>query len=73
MRNGSRGPLHYAGRKAGRLNQLWAVVAKKGALVNGSYYKPVGQLSRGSGYAQDTSLAIRLWEWTKKELVAQGY
>lgn len=67
------GPFIMRDVKQGALNQLWAVVAKKGALVNGAYYNPVGQLSMGSGYAQDTSLATRLWEWTEKELVAQGY
>lgn len=67
------GPLIMQDVKQGALNQLWAVAAKKAEVVNGAYYKPVGQLSKGSGYAQDTSLATRLWEWTEKELVAQGF
>lgn len=67
------GPFIMRDVKQGALNQLWAVAAKKGDLVNGAYYKPVGQLSRGSGYAQNTSLATHLWEWTEKELVARGY
>lgn len=67
------GPFIMQDVKQGALNQLWTAVAKKGEVVNGAYYKPVGQLSKGSGYAQDANLAVRLWEWTEKELVAQGY
>ncbi|SLM40522.1 oxidoreductase [Lasallia pustulata] len=67
------GPFIMRDVKQGALNQLWAVAATKGDVVNGAYYKPVGQLSNGSGYAHDRSLARRLWEWTEKELVAQGY
>ena len=43
------GPFIMQDVKQGALNQLWTAVAKKGEVVNGAYYKPVGQLSKGSG------------------------
>ena len=67
------GPLIMQDVAQGALNQLWVTAAKKEGLINGAYYKPVGQLSKGSGYAQDTGLAASLWKWTQNELVAKGY
>ena len=57
----------------GALNQLWAATAKKEELKNGAYYKPVASLSKGSPLAQDDKLGKELWEWTEKELEAQGF
>lgn len=59
------GPFIMRDVKQGALN-------KKGALVNGGLLQTCGTAKRGSGYAQDTSLAIRLWEWTEKEFGGAG-
>ena len=57
----------------GARNQLWAATCKKGKLVSGGFYKPVGYLSMGGSLAQDTRLATDLWEWTDKELEKNGF
>ena len=57
----------------GALNQLWAATAEKGEVESGAYYKPIASKSAGSYCAQNRELAMQLWEWTEKELVAKGY
>ena len=59
--------------ETGARNQLWAATCKKGKLVSGGFYKPVGYLSMGGSLAQDTRLATDLWEWTDKELEKNGF
>ena len=59
--------------EVGVRNQLWAATCKKGEVVSGGFYKPVGYLSRGAPLAQDTKLARELWEWTEKELEKNGF
>jgi retinol dehydrogenase 12 len=49
--------------------QLWASTAKD--VVSGEYYEPVGVAGNGSKDSQDEELAVRLWEWTEKELEGQ--
>lgn len=66
-------PLFFLSISQGSLNQLWLATAKKEEIVNGAYYKPIGNLSKGSAYAQDDELARRLWDWTEKELDEKGY
>ncbi|KAL4984089.1 hypothetical protein BDW68DRAFT_190756 [Aspergillus falconensis] len=53
----------------GAWNQLWAAVgAKKGELVNGAYYTPVGIVKPRNRYVTDKEMGRRLWEWTEAEL-----
>ncbi|KAL6233610.1 hypothetical protein BDW75DRAFT_231807 [Aspergillus navahoensis] len=53
----------------GAWNQLWAAVgAKKGELVNGAYYTPVGIVKPRNRYVTDREMGRRLWEWTEMEL-----
>ncbi|RDW72740.1 putative short-chain dehydrogenase/reductase family protein [Aspergillus mulundensis] len=53
----------------GAWNQLWAAVgAKKGELVNGGYYVPVGIGKPRNRYVTDQQMGSRLWEWTETEL-----
>ena len=59
--------------ETGARNQLWAATCKKGKLVSGGFYKPVGYLSMGGSLAQDTRLATDLWEWTDRELEKNGF
>lgn len=59
--------------EVGVRNQLWAATCKKGDVVSGGFYKPVGYLSMGPPLAQDTRLARELWEWTEKELEKNGF
>ncbi|MCJ1360098.1 MAG: hypothetical protein MMC33_010101 [Icmadophila ericetorum] len=66
-------PLFFLSIPQGSLNQLWLATAKKEEIENGAYYTPVGNLSKGSSYAQDDELAKRLWDWTEKELTERGY
>ena len=54
-------------------NQLWAATCKRGKVVSGGFYKPIGHLSMGSPLAQDARLASKLWEWTEKELEKHGF
>jgi len=66
-------PLIFSSIEQGTRNQLWAATAPMDQLKTGAYYKPVGNLSSGSGYAQDGKMAENLWEWTEKELASKGY
>jgi len=50
----------------GALNQLWAATSQNAK--SGKYYEPVAKETLGSAYAQDEELAVKLWDWTEKEL-----
>ncbi|KAL4779859.1 hypothetical protein BJX76DRAFT_67162 [Aspergillus varians] len=57
----------------GALNQLWAAVgAKKGELVNGTYYVPVGNGKVHNRYVESKDMGRRLWEWSEAELRRGG-
>ncbi|KAL2819275.1 hypothetical protein BDW59DRAFT_181701 [Aspergillus cavernicola] len=57
----------------GACNQLWAAVgARKGQLVNGAYYVPVGNLKAQNRYVVDEEMGRELWEWTEAELRRGG-
>ncbi|KAK0611847.1 hypothetical protein B0T14DRAFT_571704 [Immersiella caudata] len=49
----------------GARNQLWACVA---GVKNGAYYTPVGRLGTPAKEGRSEELAVKLWEWTEKEL-----
>lgn len=66
-------PGHYKSTEGGALNQTWAATARKEALVNGAYYKPVGVQNKGSSNAKDVGLQKKLWEYTEAELAKHGY
>lgn len=66
-------PGHYKDPKGGALNSTWCATTKKGDLVNGGFYKPVGVLNGGSKWARDEGLRKKLWEWTEGELEKHGY
>lgn len=55
----------------GAWNQLWASVSP--GAKSGLFYHPVGQLNKGSQYAQDEKQSEELWQWTEKELKEQGF
>lgn len=57
----------------GALGQLWASVAPKEKIVNGSYYVPVGSKSSGSALAADGKLAEEFWDWSEKQVEGKGY
>lgn len=59
--------------ETGARNQLWAATCRKGKLVSGGFYKPVGYLCMGGSLAHDAILATDLWEWTEKELEKNGF
>lgn len=53
----------------GALNELWAAVgAKKGDIVNGAYYVPVGHYKPYNMYANNADMAKALWDWTDAEI-----
>ncbi|KAI9924848.1 hypothetical protein MW887_006705 [Aspergillus wentii] len=61
------------GVPAGAHNQLWAAAgAKKGDLVNGAYYVPVGNHKAGNKHAHGEEWGRRLWEWSESELRRVG-
>jgi NAD(P)-dependent dehydrogenase (short-subunit alcohol dehydrogenase family) len=67
------GPLMFDTIETGALTQIWAAAgAKKGELVNGGYYIPVGKPKK-TNWASDVDAGRRIWEWTEKELSAAGY
>ncbi|KAJ4297497.1 hypothetical protein N0V90_005389 [Kalmusia sp. IMI 367209] len=66
-------PGHFVDTKGGALNQTWAAVVEKGKVKNGEFYRPVGLVTKGSGYSRDMGLAKKLWEWTEAELGKHGY
>jgi NAD(P)-dependent dehydrogenase (short-subunit alcohol dehydrogenase family) len=43
-------------------------IRRKGFVVNGAYYEPVGVPGKHMRKSTDEDLAKRLWEWTEKEL-----
>lgn len=61
-------PLIGVTVEEGAKNQTWAATAKKGEVVSGEYYTPVGNKGNGSKLASDDGLADKLWRWTEKEL-----
>ncbi|MCJ1475730.1 hypothetical protein MMC13_004394 [Lambiella insularis] len=54
----------------GAKTQLWCSVSKD--VKSGSYYEPVGKAGQEGKFSRDDGLADKLWEWTSKELEAQG-
>ncbi|RDW60663.1 hypothetical protein BP6252_12046 [Coleophoma cylindrospora] len=60
----------YRSVQSGVCNQLWAAVApvRKGEVVSGEYYTPVGVGGQGTAWATDDELAEKLWTWTEGEL-----
>ena len=67
------GPLVMQTPDHGAHNQLWAATVSKKHISSGSYYKPVGVLSKGGGNAGDSEMSGKLWKWTENELAAKGY
>ncbi|KAI9670926.1 MAG: hypothetical protein M1817_003811 [Caeruleum heppii] len=57
----------------GARNQLWAATASKSEVQSGPYYTPVGVKAKGSGCANNTKLAERLWEWTEEQVGMHGF
>ncbi|KAF2745808.1 retinol dehydrogenase 12 [Sporormia fimetaria CBS 119925] len=66
-------PGHFRSPEGGALTQTWAATVGRERLRNGEFYRPVGVVSRGSGYARDEGLAKKLWEWTEGELEKHGF
>ncbi|KAF2397387.1 oxidoreductase [Trichodelitschia bisporula] len=53
----------------GAYNQLWASVVPKDQVTSGAFYEPVGKSSTPqTATAKHDGLALKLWEWTEKEL-----
>ncbi|KAL2811950.1 hypothetical protein BJX63DRAFT_263741 [Aspergillus granulosus] len=80
---GKRNPVAALGSKvlgvvgtqvdAGARNQLWAAVgAKRGELINGAYYVPVGNCKGHNRYVRSEEMGRELWEWSEMELRKGG-
>ena len=54
----------------GAKNQLWCTFSKD--VVNGTYYEPIGQAGKDSSLSRDSQLVSELWDWTDRELLANG-
>ena len=54
----------------GTKNQLWCSVAPE--VESGKYYEPIGVVKAGSKWVRDEGKREELWEWTDKELKANG-
>ncbi|ORX92059.1 dehydrogenase with different specificitie [Clohesyomyces aquaticus] len=52
----------------GAKNQVWAATGRKGDVVSGRFYEPVGKVGRVFKGVKVVGLAGRLWEWTEGEL-----
>lgn len=61
-------PWFLTSVEVGVRNQLWASTAPKDSVESGVYYEPIGVKGKASKLATDDALAVRLWEWTEKEL-----
>ncbi|KXH43034.1 hypothetical protein CSIM01_01788 [Colletotrichum simmondsii] len=59
-------PLIGVDVEEGARSQLWAATADE--VENGEYYEPVGVAGNGSAFAKDNNLALKLWDWTEKEI-----
>jgi NAD(P)-dependent dehydrogenase (short-subunit alcohol dehydrogenase family) len=57
----------------GALNQIWAAFGKKSDIKSGSYYTPVGKITRGDCRALDGKIAAELWNWQETEFDRLGY
>lgn len=65
--------INHLTPEKGAYNQLWAAAApKKGKIVNGALYLPVGIESNHTldKVAKSEELATKLWAWTQ-EVLAQ--
>ncbi|KAK7049276.1 hypothetical protein VNI00_005877 [Paramarasmius palmivorus] len=52
----------------GAYNQVWAATCDKSKLVNGGFYRPVGQLTKTCRDGHNAELSEKLWDWTQAEL-----
>ncbi|KAK1634064.1 hypothetical protein BDP81DRAFT_325921 [Colletotrichum phormii] len=59
-------PLIGVDVEEGARSQLWAATAD--GVENGEYYEPVGVAGNGSALAKDNNLALKLWDWTQREI-----
>ncbi|KAK7455045.1 hypothetical protein Landi51_03254 [Colletotrichum acutatum] len=59
-------PLIGVDVEEGARSQLWAATAH--GVENGEYYEPVGVAGNGSAFAKDNNIALKLWDWTQKEI-----
>lgn len=60
--------LFFRNIPSGTLNTLWAAGTARTNLVNGAYYAPVGFLSKGTTFVQDSNTAHKLWDWTETQI-----
>ncbi|MCJ1398378.1 hypothetical protein MMC11_001576 [Xylographa trunciseda] len=63
-------PFSMLTPEQGAYNSLWATTTKKGNLISGGYYVPVGIPGTHDKESKSEKLAGELWEWTEKELEA---
>lgn len=58
----------------GAWSSLFAIAsADFKAADSGAYVVPYAKIGTPSAYAQDEALAIKLWDWTEKELANKGF
>lgn len=64
----------YLTAENGTKGQLWAATApigdKPGQVKGGEYYEPLGLGGLGSWLSNNAELALKLWEWSEKEVEA---
>ena len=62
----------YLSVEDGTKGQLWGATAPlgdgAGQVKGGEYYEPLGRAGHGSWKSQDAGLALKLWEWSAKEV-----
>lgn len=62
----------YLSVQDGAKGQLWAATAplgdSLGQVKGGEYYEPLGLTGLGSGLSNNAELALKLWEWSEKEV-----
>ena len=61
-------PFSMLTPEQGVYNSLWAATTKKGDLISGEFYVPVGVPGAHDKESKSEKLAGELWEWTEKEL-----
>jgi hypothetical protein len=62
------------GPEKGCWNTLWCAASPElNVEWNGSYFFPVGKLTRASKWGEDKVMAEKLWRWSEERLSELGF
>jgi hypothetical protein len=62
------------GPEKGCWNTLWCAASQElSQQENGSYFFPVGKLTRASKWGEDEEMAEKLWRWSEDRLRELGF